>query len=171
MSSGNFDSGTGMCGVPANAALNVRNTIARGSSADVGVDGSSIDGCTSSSSMDIDYSNYSTITMAAFPVFATKTEGPNNQKSAAQTSNNAIFAAFSFQQRPDSPTVNAGTADSKLGSADIDGDLGPSGPAPDIGADEYPVAPGVTTGPVDVGVSDALVTATVSSPSATRVHF
>jgi hypothetical protein len=40
-----------------------------------------------------------------------------------------------------SPTIDAGVADARNGTADSDGDPVPSGSAPDIGADEFPVPP------------------------------
>jgi Ca2+-binding RTX toxin-like protein len=61
----------------------------------------------------------------------------NNQTNAPPVFVN--FAAGDYHQAPTSPTIDGGTTDSLLGTADIDGESRTLGVAPDIGADESPI--------------------------------
>lgn len=72
------------------------------------------------------------------------------------------LAAGDFHQAPGSPTINAGTAGSGLGSTDLDGEPRVQGSAPDIGADEFtqtppppPPPPAVTAPPAEPPVVEA----------------
>ena len=72
-------------------------------------------------------------------------DGAINDGGGNQTDREPLFANAAggdFHQLPASPTIDAGTQDALLGSADIDGDPRTLGLAPDIGADESPVRDG-----------------------------
>src|SRR4051812_4620677 len=83
--------------------------------------------------IELSYSNY----RAATVVGAGDIDLGNNQ-----TNSEPVFvdaAAADYHQAPTSPTIDGGTADPLLGTADIDGEGRTLGLAPDIGADESPI--------------------------------
>src|SRR4051794_8824409 len=83
--------------------------------------------------IEISYSNY----RAATVVGAGDIDRGNNQTNTEPVFANA--AAADYHQAPTSPTIDGGTADPLLGTADIDGEGRTLGLAPDIGADESPI--------------------------------
>src|SRR6185503_20104836 len=119
--------------------------IARGTKGDVGTSTSSQGSCQAFADLTVEYSNFGT-TDSSFG--GTVTEGSGNQKSAAQTDEAAIFAGPStYRQREGAPTYNAGVNGSDDSDfVDLDGDPRRGDGMVDIGADELPSAPVVTTG-------------------------
>src|SRR3954454_8478321 len=85
------------------------------------------------SQIEISYSNY----RAATVVGAGDIDRGNNQTDSEPVFANA--AGGDYHQLPTSPTIDGGTADPLLGTADIDGESRTLGLAPDIGADESPI--------------------------------
>src|SRR3954468_2329006 len=83
--------------------------------------------------IELSYSNY----RAATVVGDGDIDRGNNQTSSEPVFANA--AAADYHQAPTSPTIDGGTADPLLGTADIDGEGRTLGLAPDIGADESPI--------------------------------
>jgi len=136
----------GMYCAPAyDSFLRVRNTIARGTLADLATRVASEDGsCNGGILLDVDTTNYRTLSRSADAV-STITLGTGNQTAPAQTDDAAVFADSAYRQRPTSATVDAGVADAGLGTADPDGDARVVDGRPDIGADEMIAAPAVAT--------------------------
>src|SRR3954463_507818 len=83
--------------------------------------------------IEISYSNYRVATV----VGAGDIDRGNNQTNTEPVFANA--AGADYHQAPTSPTIDGGTADPLLGTADIDGEGRTLGLAPDIGADEAPI--------------------------------
>jgi Ca2+-binding RTX toxin-like protein len=123
------DPGTGCTG----PTLTIKNVIARGGLADLRADG-----CTNmpstQSKIVVSNSNYRLGEVAGDGQVI---DGGGNQTTVDPLFVNA--AADDFHQLPSSPTIDAGTADPKLGPTDIDGEARTMGAAPDIGADESAV--------------------------------
>lgn len=101
------------------------NTIARGGIADVDASGWG-------ARCEASFSNFR-------PALSAGLVGTSGNQSAAPLFVDA--AAGDFHPTADSPTVDAGTSDALLGSADPDGRPRTLGAAPDIGAYEYPPPP------------------------------
>src|SRR3954466_1456677 len=73
---------------------------------------------------------------------ATVTGAGDIDRGNNQTNSEPVFAnaaAADYHQAPTSPTIDGGTADPLVGTADIDGEGRTLGLAPDIGADESPI--------------------------------
>ena len=112
----------------ASSTADVQNTIARAASG--------TDVATEFGTVNISYSNYATSTSSVNP-------GAGNQTRQPQFLN---VSSGDFHQAPSSPTREAGTtAGVVAGELDFDGEGRPVG-APDIGADEEPAGPLVSTG-------------------------
>jgi Ca2+-binding RTX toxin-like protein len=107
--------------------LTAKNVIVRGDSSDLRATKSS---CSSSSRIDVSYSNYRAGKISGDG----EVGGGNNQTNLTPVFANP--AAGDYHQLPTSPTIDAGIADGLLGPADIDGEARTIGSAPDIGADE-----------------------------------
>jgi Ca2+-binding RTX toxin-like protein len=111
----------------------VKNSIARGTFADINADG-----CGDTfvpPSLDISYSNFRTS--------VTRSNGMITTGEGNQTNVDPLFVdagAGDFHQMPTSPTIDAGIDDPLLGAFDIDGQPRSLGMGPDIGADEAPDA-------------------------------
>ena len=135
--------GAGSYGILANSTsndtnldINGRNVIASGVRADIG---SGETGINSESDVVLSYSNYDKM----------EELGGGNVTNVGSVSTNQtappIFLdATLYHQASNSPTVDKGSTDGTVGSADLDGDPRRLGAATDIGADEYDtVAPDV----------------------------
>lgn len=112
--------------------IDARNVIARGVAADVSGDWPPY--CPPGTycqpgRVQIDYSNFRT---AAGVV----TTSGHNQSGNPRLVNPVVGAGRDFHETCDSPTIDAGTADSSNGPTDLDGRPRRLGPAPDIGAYE-----------------------------------
>jgi hypothetical protein len=119
-------------------SLYVRNSIIRGNNGlDVYLNNGGGGG--SAGTLDIDYSNYVESLQNGNPG-STFTEGSHNQRASDPLLAN-ISSAIDIHQTFGSPTRDAGVADADMGATDIDGQPRVMGAAPDIGADEYYVAP------------------------------
>ena len=135
--------GAGSYGILANSTSNdtnldisARNVIASGVLADIG---SGETGTNSESDVILSYSNYDKV----------EELGGGNVSNVGSVSTNQtalpIFLdATLYHQAQNSPTVDKGTTDVNVGTADLDGQPRRLGAAPDIGADEYDtIAPNV----------------------------
>jgi hypothetical protein len=136
------------------AGVLVRNVIARGGPGGVSLVARAVDpGGTAK--ITVDHSNWlGGMTDGAGASIA---DGVGNQSAAP------IFVdagADDYRQAAGSPTIDAGFDEFINGAFDVDGDLREIG-ATDIGADEFVVAPAVTTGPAG-GVTDHSATLTGS---------
>src|SRR3954466_3117388 len=107
-----------------------KNVIAHGQLHDLSTDTTCGQGF---AQIELSYSNY----RAATVVGAGDIDRGNNQTNTEPVFANA--AAGDYHQAPTSPTIDGGTADPLLGTADIDGEGRTLGLAPDIGADESPI--------------------------------
>jgi hypothetical protein len=149
----------------------VQNTIARGTQADLSARGSQSGACPpSEASLTVSYSNFRTVEETGFGVV---TEGAGNQRSAAQTTDAAIFAdTTAYRQREGAPTYNAGEDDAAdAGFVDPDGDPRVGDGNVDIGADELPTAPVVSTAAATaVAASSAEVNGSVDPQSEDLVY-
>src|SRR3954471_11616324 len=112
------------------AHMIAKNVIAHGELHDLSTDTTCGQGF---AQIEISYSNY----RAATVVGAGDIDRGNNQTNSEPVFANA--AAADYHQAPTSPTIDGGTADPLLGTADIDGEGRTLGLAPDIGADESPI--------------------------------
>lgn len=110
------------------AQLTAKNVIARGASADITITDLCSDG---PGFINLGNSNYRSATASG--------DSKVMDLGGNQTDVEPLFAnssAGDYHQLPASPTIDAGTADSLLGSFDVDGEARVIGSAPDIGADE-----------------------------------
>ena len=128
--------------VPAGAAIDARNVIARGTARDVWAEpgaGSGCSGACAPGQVAIGYSNFRT----ADGVIDT-TIG-HNQSADPQLVNPTVGAGQDFHiASASSPVIGAGIADPNNGATDRDGVAHPDPPA--IGAYEYPVSPAAQPG-------------------------
>lgn len=140
----------GSCSNPF-AGFGLRNVIARGGAADLQLIASGP--CKGTARLDVDHSNFRTVSVEAATVdspASAVTNGFNNQTSAAETADAAVFADAAYHQAASSPTIDAGVAD-LLPPTDIDGEPIPMRAGPDIGADEIaPATPAAPPAPVAV---------------------
>jgi hypothetical protein len=132
--------GTGSYGVRAETlgnnstlTVNATNVIASGVAADVRV----VRGGTNSVSATVvmAYSNYDTTSVATGGTVTAAGSGTN------QTAAPVFLETTTYRQAASSPTVNKGATTPESGTADLDGDPRVTGPAPDIGVDEFDVTP------------------------------
>jgi hypothetical protein len=132
--------GTGSYGIRANSTGNdtnldvsARNVIASGALADIG---SGETGINSESDVILSYSNFDKIEELG---------GGNVSDVGSVSTNQTALPIFLdttlYHQAQTSPTVDKGTTDVSVGTADLDGDLRRLGAATDIGADEYDTIP------------------------------
>lgn len=121
----------------ASLVLQGKNVIAGGVDGDVRVETSG-SGSPSAAAFLI-HSNFSAATGAGPGTEFLPVPGANGNQTAEPQF--VDLAAGDFHQAPGSPTINAGTAGSGLGSTDLDGEPRVQGSAPDIGADEFTQAP------------------------------
>jgi hypothetical protein len=140
---------------PVDAQLRVVNSVVRGVAADLAATGS---GPCASAAVTVSYSNYQT-------AMGTVIDEGHNQTSAAETNLDVLFYdQFGFQELPTSPTRDAGTLHPDLGATDFEGAPRVSDGAPDIGFDEYPQGPAVTTlDPTEVTATSATLRAQVTA--------
>ena len=114
----------------ANLDINARNVIASGTLADLGATKTLVGG--SDSDIALNTSNYDVTAAVGTGVTITPAGTGTNQTAAP------VYAeTVSYHQGLHSPTIDAGSVDSKVGSIDLDGTLRRIGPAVDIGATEY----------------------------------
>ena len=109
------------------STFNVKNTIARGGTADLSA--------LTLNTINVSFSNFRANKVAG--------PGPVNQGAGNQTAVDPLFvnqASGDYHQASGSPTTDAGTTDPSVGPRDFDGEARSQGTAPDIGADELPVA-------------------------------
>jgi hypothetical protein len=113
----------------ANIDVSARNVIASGTAADLRVSRTA----TSSDSdfLNVTSSNYDTTSTNSSGATITPAGTGTNQKTAP------VFADADYHQAPTSPTIDRGTLDSSVGTADLDAQPRPTGVAPDIGVDEF----------------------------------
>ena len=146
----------------------VRNSIFRGGTNDVFVVGA---GASNNIALQIGNSDYGAAVVAGAGTVLTDQGG--NLTGTAQLTN---IASGDFHQLVTSPTRNAGTTDPDLGTLDVDGQPRSEGAAPDIGADEWYVAPpppscdppaGPAHGPGAARQADALRQPQVGQPQGT----
>jgi hypothetical protein len=137
-------------GVRANAAdgstqtVRLQNVIARGSGMGTGIDAIDDGAVPEPDNIDVTVTNSNYSSVGEAPPEADVIEGPGNQTGPPLFANEA---AGDFHQLAGSPTIDAGTGDSQLGSADIDGEARSQGAVPDIGADEFvPTLPPAANG-------------------------
>jgi hypothetical protein len=136
--------GAGSYGLYVNAAgtssvvLQGKNVIASGVDGDVRVE-TSAPGATAAALLV--NSNFATASTNGGPGTGTAPiPGANDNQTAEPLF--AGFATGDFHQVTGSPTINAGTGGPGLGTLDFDRQARVQGPAPDIGADEFPQASG-----------------------------
>jgi PASTA domain/Fibronectin type III domain len=148
--------------------LTVTNSIARGTAFGISA---VTNGSFQTATINIHHSNYAGVQEAGLgdPLVL-----PSEGNQAVQP----LFvnaAAGDYRQAPGSPTVDAGTDNLFLGPLDFEGQLRVLGSAPDIGADELPVGPLVTTGAAEsVTGTTAVVTGQVDgrgSPTTYRLEY
>jgi hypothetical protein len=144
--------------------LVVRNTIARGGLYDLSATGGGE--AQTQGRIEVDHSNYRAATSNGG---AAVVDHGGNQ-TAADPSLNA-----DFHELPGSVTIDAGTTDSKNGSAVPDGLPRTLGAGPDIGAFEFPLAPQVTLAAATAITStSAALNATVNPrgiPATYQFHY
>ena len=115
----------------ANVSIDGRAVIAQGVTADIRAS----EDATASSTINLDTSNYFTVTLAGVGTPTVTPAGSGTNQTAEP-----LFvdtATGGFHQAAGSPTIDAGGLDGFSGSIDIDGDPRTLGAAPDIGADEF----------------------------------
>lgn len=117
-------------------AINALDVIARGRGTGDDARASNTGGATSSATV--------TLTSSAYR----PAESTNVTSGGSNVTADPVFVnrgAGDLHQLARSPTVDAGATDALVRDSDIDGDLRPVGPAPDIGADELAPPPAATT--------------------------
>lgn len=166
-----WTSGSGGTGIDASAggggvvSLDARNVIASGTSNDVRASATA----SSAATLSLTTSNFdAALVSGAGTVTVTSPGTAGNQAAEPQL---ASPDAGGFAELDGSPTLDAGSSDSLLGSSDLSGSPRTQGPGPDIGARERDGTPPRTTiesGP-STAVSEGKVTFTFSSddPGAT----
>jgi hypothetical protein len=131
----------------ANVSIDGRAVIAQGATADI----RATEDATSNSTINLDSSNYFTVSLSgATPTVTPAGSGTN------QTAEPLFLDAATggFHQATGSPTIDAGGLDGFSGSIDIDGDPRTLGAAPDIGADEFvPPQPPAGSAPAGSGAT------------------
>jgi len=143
-----------------NTAIDARNVIASGTTADVS---SFTDSSGATATVTLDNSNYDTRSEMGTNASVTNPGTASNQTSAPVFAN---VGSGDFHQLAGSPTRNAGSAAASLiGSLDLDREPRNQESAPDIGADEYDVIPPETqiTSGAPAVTSDPTPTFTFSS--------
>jgi hypothetical protein len=132
-----------------NHTIDAKNVIASGMALDVAAE--TLD-AGSTTTVNLTNSNYATTDASGLGAQSVTPAGSATNQIAAPGFENA--AAGDFHQSPNSVTVDAGAADPQIGSQDLDGEARNQGAAPDIGADELPVAapPAGDTFPPDTGI-------------------
>lgn len=119
-------------------SLTAKNSIARGTAADVDVNATGLG--TAPATANFSNSNFRPSMSFTTGAGALIVDGGGNQSAEPLFTNPA---AEDFHQLAGSPTIDAGSSDPLLGGLDFDGDARVLGSAPDIGADEFsPPAPG-----------------------------
>jgi hypothetical protein len=113
-----------------------KNVIASGGDADVRVE--TAGSASPSAAAFLINSNFATSTSAGPGMEIPALPGENDNQTAEPVFANA--PAGDFHQVFGSPTINAGIGGLGLGTLDFDGQARVQGPAPDIGADEFPQA-------------------------------
>ena len=127
-----------------NPEVNVLNTIAHGTTADIVVTADP----STDATMTIGHSNFAAKSVS--PTASLIDDGTNQPEPP-------IFQGgfiSAFHQRLGSPTIDAGVADALNGDTDFDGDPRTLGGAPDIGADEYVAPTRADPGGGDPGAGD-----------------
>jgi|GEM_PF-947360 len=164
-------SAAGIPGAPApTMQLDARAVIARGTAADVKAESSSTG---STVDVSLDHSAFATrqTSVLGSGGVANVTEPGSGTNITAR----ARLAADGFHQLSDSPTIDAGATDAPSGAFDIDGELRTTGPAADVGADEFQPNPTTTAltclpGRVTTG-SPSTCTATVTDTAANKTSL
>ncbi len=132
--------GAGARGIEAEASgggladLRAVNVIAKGA----GVDVEATSNAGSGANVDLDHSNFATLSLVGANSFATAPGTAYNQTDPPLFVN---AAAGDFHEGPESPTIERGGYWSGVGSEDVDGEPRVQGYGVDIGADEYVVGP------------------------------
>jgi Ca2+-binding RTX toxin-like protein len=130
----------GVCGAGSSTGLiTARNVVARGALYDL----ATVSDMGQGGQIDVSYSNYRTDHVRGLIV-----DQGNNQSTQPLF---ADAAGGDYHQLAGSPTIDAGVGDAKLGPTDFDGQPRAMGAAPDIGADEFFVAPAPPSGGSNVG--------------------
>jgi hypothetical protein len=126
--------------------LTVRNSILRGGPTDIRVSDQKGGQPLEIARLDIDYSAYGAGRISASgDGQAEVVIGANNLTTAAPALVNAALGV-DVHQLPGSPTIDAGSAVAAAGSSgDLDENARVIGAAPDIGVDEFVIAPGAST--------------------------
>ena len=146
----------------ANTTIDARNVIAQGGSGATSKDvqAYNFESPTSTATIDFAHSNYdSTCEVVSLSPTLTCGDGGSGVSitdpgSGANQTAAPVFIDAEFHQAPESPTVNAGSADASTGVGDLDGDPRSLGAAMDIGADEFVPPPPPPDGDGD-GTPDA----------------
>ena len=121
--------------------VDAKNVIADGVEFDIRAQA----GASSTTAINLAHSNYVTTDAGGAGTATTTPAGSGTNQTAAPLFANA--ANGDFHEAAGSPTIDAGTGDSQLGSADIDGEARSQGAVPDIGADEFvPTLPPAANG-------------------------
>jgi hypothetical protein len=114
--------------------MDLRNVIARGTAADVQT--TVVTGGTGT--INLAYSNYTTASNSI--------NGTSNITPVGSPTNQTASPAFvnapggDYHEATGSPTIDAGAADARTGTLDLDGEARSQGTSMDIGADEFTVA-------------------------------
>src|SRR4051794_8388918 len=131
----------------ANVSIDGRAVIAQGATADIRAS----EDATSSSTINLDTSNYFTVSLGTGTPTVTPAGSGTNQTAEPLF---VDVATGNFHQAAGSPTIDAGGLDGFSGSIDIDGDPRTLGAAPDIGADEFvPPQPPAGSAPAGSGAT------------------
>jgi hypothetical protein len=117
-----------------------KNVIASGVAADVRADANAGGAVSTITMSNSNYATESEETPVGGTATVTDPGTGTNQTAVPIFTDPGTF----FHQGAASPTIDAGAADGLLGTLDLDGEARTMGAAPDIGADEYYVAPPYT---------------------------